>query len=81
MNLQQTIDVERKFQCIKARLNPLLDPDFREAMDRVDSIMAEVRHFAVTWMDAAEVERADREKARDLRDEAITRLIQTIRPD
>ena len=81
MNLQKTTDVERKLVAIEARLGPLLDADFREALQRVSSVMAEVRHFAVTWMDAAEVERADREKARDLRDEAITRLIQTIRPD
>lgn len=81
MDLQKIIDVERKFVAIKARLNPLLDPDFREAMDRVDSVMAEVRHFATSWMDAAEVEQMNREHAKDLREEAITRLIQTIRPD
>lgn len=81
MNLQKIIDVERAFTALKARLNPLLDHEFRDAMARVDSVMAEVRHFAVSWMDAAEVEQINREKAADLRDEAITRLIQVLRPD
>lgn len=81
MDLQKTIDVERSLVAIEARLGPLLDENYRDALMRVSSIMAEVRHFAVCWADASEIEKTDREAARDHRECCITRLVQTIRPD
>lgn len=89
MNLQKTIQVERSLVAIEARLGPLLDPDYREALARVSSIMAEIRHFAVCWEDAsagAELFAKSKgikhsEALHELRQVVIDRLIQTIRPD
>lgn len=81
MNLDKIIQTERALASLEARLGAVLDPDYREALSRVTAIMAEVRHFAVCWADAAEIEKEDRERARDHRECTITRLVQTIRPD
>lgn len=81
MDLQKTIDVERSLVAIEARLGPLLDEHYRDALQRVASIMAEVRHFAVCWADATESEKESRGYAQALREASIDRLVQTIRPD
>lgn len=89
MNLQQIQQVERSLSAIEARLGPLLDPDYREALKRVDSIMAEVRHFAVCWADAPDSAQARslacripyNEALQEVRTTIIDRLVQTIRPD
>lgn len=80
MNLQQIIQFERSLNALAARLSPCLEPDMRGALEQARAHAAEVRHFAVCWQDAQEVEASAPEKARDLRDEAITRLVNTFRP-
>lgn len=81
MDMQKTIQTEALIASLEGRLGPVLDADYREALFRARNIMAEVRHFAVTWMDALEIEKECRASAKDIREEAITRLVQTIRPD
>lgn len=81
MNLQQIKDTDAALHCIESRLAPLLDQPFRDALTRVSALMAEVRHFAVMWADVADVEPKSKYHAAQLREEAITRLVQTISPD
>jgi len=52
MNLQAIIDQERALRAVISRINPLLQPDLRDALDRAEFVAAEMRHFAVCWADA-----------------------------
>ena len=80
MDLQQIKRTEALMMQVTARIAPLLSTEHAEALTAVDRAYSAVRQFADVWAHAAAVEREDREAARDLRDEAITMLVTTFRP-
>lgn len=84
MNLQQIINIERNIASLESRLAPLLEPDTRDALNRTRGWAAEVRHFAVCFDDIDKAQAAgqmDQDRGAQLREEAITRLVQSFRPD
>lgn len=82
MNLRTITDTEAAMQRLNVRLGSMLEPDMRESLERAVSILAEVRHFAVCWADAA-VMGSHEEAARVVasRQASIDRLVQTVRPE
>lgn len=80
MNLQQIIDLDRAIISISARMGPLLDADYREALERASSLLSEVRHFAVCWDDSKSPDMPEGYQLK-LRQASIDRLVQVVRPD
>lgn len=82
MNLRTIIDTEAALQRLNVRLGSMLEPDMRESLERAASIMAEVRHFAVCWADAAVMGSSeDAARVISARQSCIDRLVQTVRPE
>lgn len=84
MNVQQIIDIERNIAVLERRLAPLLEPDMRDALCRTRVWVAEIVHFAVCFDDVDKAQAAgqmDQDRGAQHREEAITRLVQSIRPD
>lgn len=81
MTLDQIIQLHRTINSLSARLVPVLDEDYREALDKAASILAEVRHFAVCWEDSVKGGFVGDERGREIRQACIDRLVQVVRPD
>lgn len=82
MDLSRIIQAENCLDRLEARLGSLLERELHAELLDAKSILTEVRHFAVCWSDADEQDvQGDESSAGTIRHTAITRLVQTLRPD
>lgn len=84
MDLQQIIQVERAANLLEARLCGILSPDIGKDLQTLRFWAAEVRHFAVIFDDVDKEQAAghmDQTRGAEIREEATTRLVQTLRPN
>ena len=83
MKLSQIITADRAAQRLITCLGPLLEPEARDDLQRIASMVSEVRQFAVSWVHARDVEASAgwEDHAAQMREEAITRLVQYCSPE
>lgn len=80
MNLHRITQAEKAVRRLELRLGSLLDRELHVGLLDAMTILAEARRFATDFAEADEVEQIDRERAADIHDAAVTRLVQTLRP-
>jgi hypothetical protein len=82
MKLERIQQADLALRRLESRMGAILERSLHSELLDAHSIVQEVCHFAVCFDDAAHLEKdGHADKAAQIREEAITRLVQTLRPD
>lgn len=80
MNHKEIVQHRKAVEVLAARLGPILEPELRIALDRASFTAGVIRSFSATWDNAREIEADRPDRAKELREEAITLLVNTFSP-